>query len=146
MRTYAFYLPLPGLLLAWSFCLPFSSDAFGQGTELDSIIEELDLALDKFWTPQDDHDLDVFIAGVRHAARARLLLEQLLGEDIDDLSRESLPANSVAYRLRLIAKRAAELSGDVARELWRRDHDDLQTALLRLSELDAMVNSLKKTR
>ena len=116
-----------------------------QSTELEIIIDELDLALDSFFSLLDEEDLDVFISGVRHASRARLLLEQYLGEDIDDLSREAYAADRDEYRLRQIAKRASDLSGDAGREIWRQDFEDKQAALLRLSELEHMVKYLKMT-
>ncbi len=118
---------------------------YPKGTEIEIIIDELDLALDSFFALLDEQDLDVFVAGVRHAARARLLLEQHLGEGVDDLSAEAHQSNPEVFQLRLIAKRASDLAGDAGRELWRQDHDDKQWALLRLSELDNMVKGLKKS-
>ena len=113
--------------------------------ELQIIMDELDLALNSFFSLLDEQDLDVFVAGVRHAARARLLLEQHLGEDIDDLSSDARQANPEEFQLRLIAKRAAELAGEAGRELWRQDYYDKQWAMMRLTELDNMVKGLKKS-
>ena len=112
--------------------------------ELEVIIHELDQTLDHFFLLLDNQSLDTFIAGVRHASRSRLLLEQFLGEDIDDLGYLAAP-NEDEQLLRLIAKRVQDLSGDAGRELWRQDFDDKQWALLRLSELENMVKSLKKS-
>jgi|GEM_PF-5500961 len=112
--------------------------------DLEVIIHELDQTLDHFFLLLDNQSLDTFIAGVRHASRARLLLEQFLGEDIDNLGHLSAP-NEQEQLLRSIAKRAQDLSGDAGRELWRQDFDDKQWALLRLSELENMVKWLKKT-
>ena len=112
--------------------------------DLEVIIHELDQTLDHFFLLLDDQSLDTFIAGVKHASRARLLLEQFLGEEIDDLGHLSAPSEQEKL-LRLIAKRAQDLSGDAGRELWRQDFDDKQWALLRLSELENMVKWLKKT-
>lgn len=134
-------------LLLVSFCsIIHSAEAqpASQTEELEIIIVELDLTLDNFFALIDDQDLDIFIAGVRHAARARLLLEQLLGEQIDNLNYYTANTSEEEYQLRQIAKRAQELSGNAGRELWRQDHDDKQWALLRLSELENMVKHLKR--
>ena len=138
------YASLISLLLIPSFYQALQSDEASRPQELEIIINELDLALDSFFSLLDEQDLDVFIAGVRHAARARLLLEQHPGEEIDDLSFEAQQADPEEFRLRLIAKRASDLAGDAGRELWRQDYDDKQWALLRLSELDNMVKGLRK--
>lgn len=132
---------LIGLFLIMpSFSLAQSDSV--EDEELYAIIEELELTLDNFFALQQEEDLDLFIAGVRHAARARLLLEQLLGEDIDQTgSRASTPAED--YNLKLIARRVQDLSGELGKELWRQDFEDKQTALLRLSELENLTKGLK---
>ena len=139
------YSILISLLLIPSFYQVAQSDEGPRRQELELIIDELDLALDSFFSLLDEQDLDVFIAGVRHAARARLLLEQHLGANIDNLTIEAQQANPEEFQLRLIAKRASDLAGDAGRELWRQDYDDMQQALTRLSELDNMVKGLKRS-
>ena len=135
------YSILIGLFLIPSFLQVPQSD--NQDPELAVIIDELDQALDSFFSLLDEQDLDVFISGVNHAARARLLLEQYLGEEIDDLSLEAQHVNPKEFQLRLIAKRASELTGDAGKELWILDYDRKQWALLRLSELENLVKGLK---
>lgn len=136
---------LISLLLISPFYQVARSDEAPHQQELQIIIVELDLALDSFYALLDEQKLDVFIAGVRHAARARLLLEQHLGEGIDDLSFKARQADPEAFQLRLIAKRASDLAGEAGRELWRQDYDDKQWAMLRLTELDNMVKALKQS-
>ena len=111
-------------------------------TDLQSVIVELDQTLDNFFALQLKGDLELFVAGVRHAARARLLLEQMLGEDIDQLGMDE--SGDTDYRLRLIAKRVQDLSGNAGKELWIQDVDNKQAAMLRLSELEVMVQHLKR--
>ncbi len=86
----------------------------------------------------ENHELESYVAGIRHASRARLLLEQYLGEDIDNFSRQD--AEELNYSLRLIAKRVDDLSGEAGRELWRDPRDT--KALLRLSELHQFAKNL----
>ena len=131
--------------------LGLAASAFSEHTvvdppdkELEVIISELDIVLDCFYFLLDEQDLDVFITGVRHAARARLLLEQYLGEGVNDLARET-NGDDGTYHLKLIAKRVEDLSGWAGREIWRQDFDDKQRAILRLSEMEEMVKSLKKS-
>ncbi|MEM8484524.1 MAG: hypothetical protein AAF564_03195 [Bacteroidota bacterium] len=109
--------------------------------ELQEIIVELDLTLDYFFELLDGQDLETYIAGVRHAARARLLLEQYLGEYIDNYAYNE--PDRQTYRLRLMASRAQALSDEAGRELWRNPRHT--ESLLRLSELEVMVKSLKST-
>ena len=62
---------LLSLLLIPSFYQAIQSDEAPGRQELEIIINELDLALDNFFSLLGEQDLDVFVAGVRHAARAR---------------------------------------------------------------------------
>ena len=112
--------------------------------DLEAIVDELDIVLDSFFFLLDEQDLDVFLKGVRHAARARLLLEQYLGEEVDDLTSRN-NNDDLIYELKLIAKRVDDLSAWAGREIWRQDFDDKQQAILRLSEMENMVKSLKKS-
>lgn len=112
--------------------------------KLRDIITELDLTLDNFFALQQEEDLDLFIAGVRHAARARLLLEQLLGDQIENLNVQTDSETTARKELQLIALRVQDLSGALGKELWRQDFEDKQAALLRLSELENLVKGLKK--
>ena len=139
MTMYAILLSL--LLIPTCYDVP---PAMAQPQDMDAIITELDLTLDHFFLLLDDESLDTFIAGVRHASRAGLLLEQKLGEKLDDLNFDS-SATEQEYVLKLIAKRVKDLSGEAGRELWRQDYEDKQWALLRLSELENLVKGLKKT-
>ena len=136
---------LISLLLIPSFYQAVQSDEAPGPLEIEIIIDELDLALDNFFSLLDEQDLDVYVAGVRHAARARLLLEQHLGEEIDDLSWEASKENREEFQLHLIARRASDLSGEAGRKIWEKDYDDKQWALLRLSELEHMVKNLTKS-
>ncbi len=132
---------LMGLLL---FLLPVGHgpDVQPATDDLEQIVVELDLTLDHFFDLLDAQDLETYIAGVRHAARARLLLEQYLGEEIDNFAYDVVDQQT--YRLRLIASRARALSNEAGRELWRDPrHTD---SLLRLSELENMVKHLKAKR
>ena len=107
---------------------------------------ELDVSSEAFFTLLDTQDITQFVGGIKHAARGRILLEQYLGEDIEDVSWEAAQENQDIVHLRLIAKHAEDLSGWAAEDLWRMDYDTKNAALLRLSEMDHMVKAAKKSR
>lgn len=121
-----FTLLLSAILAIGMFLYPDAdSRHVAQNAELEAIAAELDLALDNFWALLDDQELDLFVAGVRHAARARLLLELRLGDNIDNVGLSAATIDPQELRLRLIARRASDLSAAYGRELWRQDYDDL---------------------
>lgn len=111
--------------------------------EIRKVIVELDLSLDAFFELLDNDDIRLLAAGIRHAARARVLLEGMLGDNIDIVSRELLMDDPDTYHLRMTARLSADLAGDIGIELWIKDLDYVDNAKLRLVELDGMFRILK---
>ena len=109
-------------------------------------LEEIDLSLSAYFQLIDEEDLLLFVTAVSHAARGRLLLEQYLGEDIDNFSLAVDEDDGFRYSLILIANHAKKFTGEEAREMWRRDHafDNFENAKMELATWDVMVQGLKK--
>lgn len=122
-----------------------SEEALAESELVAHALEEIDLSLDAYFQLIDEEDLLLFVTAVNHAARGRLLLEQYLGEDMDNVSTELLQEDYLRFELAAIARHAKQFSGEEAREMWRRDHayDHFENAKMKLAEWDVRVKAIR---
>ena len=104
-------------------------------------LHEFELALDAFFELLDEKSVIRFTEAVAHSARGRILLEQYLGDDIDNWSPEFAMESPARMQLALIAAYAERFAGENAIAMFRRDRtsDAFSDAKQELAEWDVMV-------
>lgn len=110
-------------------------------------IGEVEHALDLFFGIMDEQSALKLVKATQHAARARLLLEQVLQEDTDNFDFSLVSSDPYKHTLILISNQINKFTGQAAADLWIRD---LSTphygdATMELATLDVLVTGLKRT-
>lgn len=106
---------------------------------------EIGLAVDGLFEVIDDRRVSVLVTSVTHAARGRLLLEKVLGSDIDNFDFAIAENDRMRYSLILIANQARKFSSQEAADLWLHDlsTQHYSDATGELAILDVMLQHFK---
>jgi len=104
-------------------------------------LHELELALDAYFELLDQKSVIRYTEAVAHSARGRILLEQYLGDDVDNWSPEFAMESPTRMELALIAAYAERFAGENAIAMFGRDraYGAFSDAKQELAEWDVMV-------
>ena len=114
-------------------------------TMVEEAISEIDIALDYLFEMMDNRNVDVLVNATRHAARGRVLLEKVLGDDVDNFDPVLRKADRFKGQLILISNQARKFSSQEAADLWLHNLSTphYSDATGELAILDVMLKGFK---
>ena len=114
---------------------------------VEEAISEIDISLNHLFEMIDNRNVDVLINATRHAARGRVLLEKVLGDDTDNFDPQMRKADPFKRQLILISNQARKFSSQQAADLWLHNLSTsyYSDATGELAILDVMLKGFKAT-